>query len=409
MANLPRPDFRIFFRAASLLNSSLDVDVVLRELLDGLDRLLQPTHWSLLLRDETSGELVFTLVRGDAQPQLLARRLAPDEGIAGWVATHDEALLIPKVAEDPRFSSRMDALSGFRTHSVIAVPLRARARCIGVLEIINALNERVFDASDLEILQTYADFAAIAIDNARTHEAIVELAKNDPLTGLRNSQYFIRCVEDAIAREAPFAIVFFDMDRFKHLVDTYGHVRGSAALAEVGRWLHAELAADEIGCRFGGDEFALLFPRADRVSADARCRELEARLTTRTFLDDEASTRVSAPRSAPPRFPSTGAPRSPSCTSPTSACTRRNARAARGSKRPTRRLRPRGELRTRPRVASRRARGARSTCAAAVVLRSATPDEAQAARPARKTAVVGHCSHTQRRRCIAEQRPMTHD
>ncbi len=288
MANLPRPDFRIFFRAASLLNSSLDVDVVLRELLDGLDRLLQPTHWSLLLRDETSGELVFTLVRGDAQPQLLARRLAPDEGIAGWVATHDEALLIPKVAEDPRFSSRMDALSGFRTQSVIAVPLRARARCIGVLEFINELNERVFDASDLEILQTYADFAAMAIANARIHEAIVELAKNDPLTGLRNSQYFIRCVEDAIAREAPFAIVFFDMDRFKHLVDTYGHVRGSAALAEVGRWLHAELAADEIGCRFGGDEFALLFPRADRVSADARCRDLEARLTTRTFLDDEA-------------------------------------------------------------------------------------------------------------------------
>ncbi len=287
MANLPRPDFRIFFRAASLLNSSLDVDVVLRELLDGLDRLLQPTHWSLLLRDEVTAELVFTLVRGDAQPQLLTRRLAPDEGIAGWVATHDEALLIPIVAEDPRFSARMDALSGFHTHSVIAVPLRARTHCIGVLELINALNERVFDMNDLEILQSYADFAAIAISNARTHEAIVELAKNDPLTGLRNSQFFIRCVEDAIAREEPFAIVFFDMDRFKRLVDTHGHVRGSAALAEVGRWLLTELGATEVGCRFGGDEFALLFPGADRAAAEARCRGLETGLVGRTFLDTE--------------------------------------------------------------------------------------------------------------------------
>jgi diguanylate cyclase (GGDEF)-like protein len=287
VAHHPRPDFRIFLRAASLLNSSLDVDVVLRELLDGLDRLLQPTHWSLLLRDETTGELVFTLVRGDAQPQLLERRLAPDEGIAGWVATHDEALLITDVAEDPRFSSRMDTISGFRTQSVVAVPLRARAHCIGVLELINALHERVFDATDVEILQSYADFAAIAIHNARTHEAIVELSNNDPLTGLRNSQYFIRCVEDAIAREEPFAIVFFDMDRFKRLVDTHGHVRGSAALAEVGRWLHAELGAGEIGCRFGGDEFALLFPGADRAGAEARCRELEQRLVTRTFLDQE--------------------------------------------------------------------------------------------------------------------------
>ncbi len=285
MANLPRPDFRIFFRAASLLNSSLDVGVVLRELLDGLDRLLQPSHWSLLLRDDPTGELVFTLVRGDAQPQLLERRLAPDEGIAGWVASHNEALLIPDVADDPRFSSRMDALSGFRTQSVIAVPLRAGARCIGVLELINALNERVFDASDLEILQSYADFAAIAISNARTHEAIVELAKNDPLTGLRNSQYFIGCIEQAIARATPFAIVFFDMDRFKHLVDTYGHVRGSAALAEVGRWLQGELRTDEVGCRFGGDEFTMLFPEADRAAADTRCRALEASLAARTFLD----------------------------------------------------------------------------------------------------------------------------
>ncbi len=286
MENPRRPDFRIFLRAAGLLNSSLDLDVVLRELLDGLDRLLQPTHWSLLLRDLDTGELIFTLVRGDAQPQLLQRRLAPDEGIAGWVATHDESLLITDVATDPRFSARMDTLSGFRTRAVVAVPLRVRERCIGVLELVNSLHERVFDESDVEILQSYADFAAIAIHNARTHEAIVELSNSDPLTGLRNSQYFIHCVEQAIASQTTFAIVFFDMDRFKHLVDTHGHVRGSAALAEVGRWLHAELAAGEIGCRFGGDEFALLFAGATRAEAEARCHTLERGLTARTFLDD---------------------------------------------------------------------------------------------------------------------------
>jgi diguanylate cyclase (GGDEF)-like protein len=287
VANSTRPDFRVFLRAASLLNSSLDVHAVLRELLDGVDRLLRPTHWSLLLRDDATGELVFTLVRGDAQRQLLERRLAPDEGIAGWVATHDEALLIAEVAGDARFSARMDTISGFRTRSVVAVPLRVRDRCIGVLELINALPERAFDAGDVEILQSFADFAAVAIQNARTHEAIVELSNNDPLTGLRNSQYFIRCLDAAIAREQPFAVVFFDMDRFKRLVDTHGHVRGSAALAEVGRWLHGELATEEVGCRFGGDEFALLFPGADRAEAEARCRLLGERLAARTFLAAE--------------------------------------------------------------------------------------------------------------------------
>jgi diguanylate cyclase (GGDEF)-like protein len=287
-ASLPRrPDFQTFLRVASLLNSSLDLDRVLRELLAGLDSLLEPTHWSLLLVDEPTGELVFTLVRGAAEPQLAARRLAPREGIAGWVATHGEPALIPDVAGDPRFSRRMDELSGFTTQSVVAVPLLAGGRTIGVLELVNALDEREFTPADLEILQSYADFAAIAIRNARIHAAIVEASLSDPLTGLRNSTHFLACVEEAIDRGAPFAVVFFDMDRFKTLVDTHGHVRGSAALAEVGRVLGAALHPGEIGCRFGGDEFAMLLPGMDRPRAEARCRELEALITARTFLDGE--------------------------------------------------------------------------------------------------------------------------
>jgi len=104
------PDFDTFLRVASVLNSSLELDAVLRELLTGLENLLQPTHWSLLLKDEASGELVFTLARGDVGSSLRGHRLAPGEGIAGWVAAHDRPLLLPDVASDARFSARMDEL-----------------------------------------------------------------------------------------------------------------------------------------------------------------------------------------------------------------------------------------------------------------------------------------------------------
>jgi diguanylate cyclase (GGDEF)-like protein len=282
-----QPDFDSFLRVASVLNSSLDQDTVLRELMAGLENLLQPTHWSLLLIDDATGELVFTLSRGAVGEALQAHRLAPDEGIAGWVATNDRPLLLPDVSQDARFSRRMDELSGFRTRSIVAVPLRTRNRCIGVLELINNMDDRCFTEVDERILRGYADFAAIAIQNARTHAETIELTRTDLLTGLRNSKYFLACVQEAIERNEPFALVFFDMDRFKQLVDTHGHVRGSAALAEVGAILRQALVPPEEGCRFGGDEFALLLPGRDLAAAAARCRALTGLIAEHIFLVGE--------------------------------------------------------------------------------------------------------------------------
>jgi diguanylate cyclase (GGDEF)-like protein len=282
-----RPDFQSFAHVARLLSSSLDLEVVLRELMHGLERLLSPTHWSLLLYDETAGELVFTLVRGEAQTALANRRLDLSEGVAGWVFSEGRPLLVADVAKDPRFSRRMDQISGFQTRSIIAAPLHLEGRGLGVLELVNATPEREFTATDLEILTSYADFAAIAIQNARTHAEIVRLSQTDTLSGLANAAHFWRCVERAIDAGGTFAIVFFDMDRFKELVDRHGHVRGSAALAEVGRVVGALLEDRELGCRFGGDEFALLLDGADRARADARCQALEEAIVGRTFLDAE--------------------------------------------------------------------------------------------------------------------------
>lgn len=287
MAGPVRPDFAAFVRAARTLNSSLDLHEVLRGLLEGLEELLKPSSWSLLLREESTGMLVFTLVRSEVNEALVGKRLDPGEGIAGWVMRTGETLLIPDVHRDARFSRRMDQATGFATRSIIAVPLRVENRPIGVLEIINAMDEREFTNDDVEILQAFADFAALAIDNARAHSELIELTRNDPLSGLRNSQYFLGCVDEAAAKGQRFAVLFSDMDRFKALVDGHGHMAGSAALAEVGRLYGTALAPGEVGCRFGGDEFAFLIPGADGQRAAARCVELAALVAERTFLADE--------------------------------------------------------------------------------------------------------------------------
>jgi diguanylate cyclase (GGDEF)-like protein len=280
-----QPDFSSFVDVARLLNSSLELNSVLRRLLDGLDRLLGPSEWSLLLRD--NDDLVFTLVRGETEQMLVGQRLCRGEGIAGWVVQQGETLLIPDVAVDPRFSPRMDEKMRFSTKSILAVPLRTGDQVIGVIEVINALDEREFTAEDLQILEAFANFAAVAIENARRHEALLEANRNDPLTGLRNSTYFLTSVDAAVGRKERFALLFFDMDRFKPLVDQYGHLRGSAALAEVGRLLATSLQPAEEGCRVGGDEFALLLGGADAVQAAARAGALAEGIRAHTFLSGD--------------------------------------------------------------------------------------------------------------------------
>lgn len=285
MSDGQRPGFASFVEVARLLNSSLDLDTVLRRLLEGIDRLLASSHWSLLLRDRVSGELVFSLVKSPRDRGLLGRRLRPDEGIAGWVASRGESLLIPDVSKDERFSRRMDQATGFATRSIVAVPLCTGGEVLGVMEFINALDEREFNAEDVGVLEAFADFAAVAIQNARIHGELLETSRNDPLTGLRNSTFFLNAIEEAVARDAPLALVFFDMDHFKELVDEHGHMPGSEALREVGAILARGLGEDEVGCRFGGDEFALLLVGADRARAAERARELAERIEKHVFLE----------------------------------------------------------------------------------------------------------------------------
>lgn len=286
MSEPRRPDFATFVRVARFLSSSLDLDVVLRELLTGLDRLLQPTNWSLLLREDDTDALLFRLVSREGDQRLAGQRIEPGEGIAGWVLKNEQAVLVRDPASDERFSGRFDRMTGFATRSIVAVPLKAEGHVLGVIELVNQLEDREFTSEDFQILEAFADFAAIAINNARAHGDLLEASRNDPLSGLRNSRYFLHCVEQAVRREERFAVGFFDMDCFKALVDEHGHMSGSEALAEVGKVLGASLGEGEVGCRFGGDEFAFLLPDVDGPQAQARCDELAATIREHVFLEE---------------------------------------------------------------------------------------------------------------------------
>ncbi|HEY0841087.1 MAG TPA: sensor domain-containing diguanylate cyclase [Vulgatibacter sp.] len=284
-------ELQAFNELGKVLTSTLDVGEVLERVMDQVRALLLPTNWSLLLADEADGSLVFELALGPGAEKLRGMRLGPSEGIVGWVASRGEPLLVPDVAEDPRFASRFDEQTRFTTRSIVAVPMRIRGRTLGVIELVNGAEKASFTDRDLRVLASIADFAAIALENARNFRRVEELTIVDEHTGLFNARHLHRILGPEVERARryghPISLIFFDLDRFKEVNDTHGHQAGSAILRECGELLLSTMRVADVPIRYGGDEFICLLPETSPDQAFLCAERLRRLIEERTFLSSE--------------------------------------------------------------------------------------------------------------------------
>jgi diguanylate cyclase (GGDEF)-like protein len=282
-----------FNELAKALTSTLELREVLQLVMQKVETLLKPRNWSLLLEDKHTGKLYFELVIGPGTETLRDLRLDPTEGIAGAVFQSGEPLRVDDVRKDPRFAKRFDQVSDFETRSVVAVPLKSRGQSRGVIELVNGPDDPLFTDDDLQMMVGISDFAAIAIENARNFQRVQELTLTDEHTGLYNARHLHALLDQEIVRSArfghPLALVFLDLDRFKLVNDTHGHLIGSRLLRGVGELLHAEIRQVDSAFRYGGDEFALLLIETDAKGAALTAERILQRLSEKTFFEDSAS------------------------------------------------------------------------------------------------------------------------
>ena len=162
------------FQLAGLISSTLDLGQVLQSIMSTSRKILRAEACSLMLVDEATQELVFEVAQGPVASQLKGGfRLKKGEGIAGSVFDSGKALLIEDAYEDPRFHREFDLKTGYRTRSILCVPIKIMDRIIGVSQVINRIDGTPFDSEDEEILTLLCAHAAIAIENARMHRALL--------------------------------------------------------------------------------------------------------------------------------------------------------------------------------------------------------------------------------------------
>jgi len=263
-------ELSIFHDVAKALTSSLNLDSILQTIMEKMAEYFRPDTWSLLMVDEAKDDLYFAIAVGEASDTLRSVRLKIGEGIAGWVAKHGEPVIVADVKNDPRFARRVDEATQWQTRSIICIPLQSRHRVLGVIQLINVDMSR-FAESELFFLQSLCDYAAIAIENAKAFERIQELTITDDCTGLYNARHLYKTLEAEVYRSArfgyEFTVLFIDLDHFKAVNDTHGHLAGSRLLGEVGYTIKANLRLIDYAFRYGGDEFVILLPQTSKEQA----------------------------------------------------------------------------------------------------------------------------------------------
>ncbi len=273
------------------LVSAYDMETLLKAVLERISLLIPASNWSLLLLDQKIRELYFAVTVGLDLESVKHVRLRIGEGIAGNVAQTGKPMFIADAKNDPRFSPRVDEVTGFATRSIIALPLHVRGEVVGVFEVINVENEEFFREKYLPLLHILADYVAIAVDNVRNLQQLQARTFIDEVTGFYNTRYLAakldQSIKEILNHGGELSVVFLDLDNFKALVDSQGHLRGSKVLSEVARVINSVLEPEDSLVRYGGDEFIVLLPHQSQEQALNMVRRLRQILNQTLFLADE--------------------------------------------------------------------------------------------------------------------------
>src|SRR5271166_5031578 len=217
----------------------------------------------------------------------MGRRVPLGIGILGRVARTGERALVQNALPGN--------LSGILPDSraVLCIPITYGESLMGVLNI-ESRSENAFAPQDVLILNTLADLLATALHNAFVFQKLQQQSITDGLTGIKTRRFFWEALSSEWKRASrsgrPFSVVLIDLDKFKEVNDSLGHLEGDLVLARVGRLLEQKCRQSNVVARYGGDEFIILMPETGIEQAQVLAERLRLWLATDPMLEEHKIT-----------------------------------------------------------------------------------------------------------------------
>jgi diguanylate cyclase (GGDEF)-like protein len=263
------------------VNSSLDPARVAEALVASASDWVPAPGWLVLATDD-AGRTRALAARG------LSPTLEPAATAVGeWVMRTSTVCCAMDLSGDRRFS-------GAAAAAAVAFPLECRGRTVGALVAIDRLpsaREPRFAPATLAAVRAALEPGAIALDNALRVERAEALSVTDDLTQLYNSRYLSQVLRRETKRASrsgrPLSLLFVDLDGFKSINDSHGHLYGSRGIVEAAVVIRASARETDVVARFGGDEFALILPDTGSEGAVAVGERVRDRIAAHPFLKSE--------------------------------------------------------------------------------------------------------------------------
>jgi diguanylate cyclase (GGDEF)-like protein len=291
------------------LHSSLELSVVFHNIVNRACKLLRTSHGYLNILRET--EELEPVVGVGAMAEILKLKFAPGEGVAGTVWETGKSLL---VSDYDQWPGRLPGFPRGLIRALLGMPLFLNGQMVGVIGVARGVeSEASFSEEDILVLERFSDLAVLAFHNARLFEKaqaeitfrrkterelrnanqvlqfqiervemlqaqLQEQAVRDSLTDLFNRRYLQEMLDVEIARatrsRTSLAVLMIDCDQLKHINDTYGHKTGDDALIHIANVIRERTRAGDIACRYGGDEFVVIFTNVSEETAFGRAENL---------------------------------------------------------------------------------------------------------------------------------------
>ncbi|HVP42178.1 MAG TPA: diguanylate cyclase [Terriglobales bacterium] len=267
--------------------SSQDAEQMLAEIVSEIQKNFNFDHIGIGLLDYATKDIEIKAEAGTTA-KALGKRVPLGVGILGRVARTNETALVQNTADASRLAGIIpDA------RSVLCVPLTYAETLLGVLNI-ESKRENAFAQQDVLILRTLADLLATALHNAFIFQKMQQQSITDGLTGIKTRRFFLESVQAEGKRASrsgrPYSVVMMDLDKFKEVNDSVGHLEGDLVLARVGRLLEQKCRQSNVVARYGGDEFVILMPETGVEQAQILSERLRLWLATDPMLNERKIT-----------------------------------------------------------------------------------------------------------------------